>query len=87
MEAWENEMLCHQAHLDWTKDGDRNSKFYHAIIKEQRQRQITQLTRADEVTWMVTEFFFFFELFSASPHHMDIALFPNIKTHISVLED
>lgn len=25
---------------------------------EQRQRQITQLTRADEVTWMVTEFFF-----------------------------
>lgn len=38
VEKWESEMLCQQACMDWMKDGDRNSKFFHAVIKERRKK-------------------------------------------------
>lgn len=43
IEAWDNERLCTQARLDWTKYWDRNSRFCHAVIKERRQKQLIQI--------------------------------------------
>lgn len=34
VEAWECEMLCNKARLDWNTNGDRNTKFFHVFIKE-----------------------------------------------------
>lgn len=34
VQNWENQLLCQKARMAWTKDGDRNTRFYHAMIKE-----------------------------------------------------
>lgn len=36
-------MLCHQAQMEWLKDGDRNSKFFHAVIRDKRKKQHIQI--------------------------------------------
>lgn len=43
VEACEIERLRNQAIMDWMKDGDKNSKFFHAVIKEKRRRNITKI--------------------------------------------
>lgn len=48
VERWENELLRHQAKMDWTKNGDLNSKFFHAVIKEKKKGYLTQITRGDD---------------------------------------
>lgn len=48
VENWETERLSSQARLTWMRDGDKNSKFYHAVIKERRRRNITQISRPDD---------------------------------------
>lgn len=93
VETWENELLCHQARMEWTKDGDRNSKFYHAVIKERRKRQIIQLTspngelttEPNEIGAMAKEFLS--DLFAASPYYMDNQLFASVQPSISQAED
>lgn len=47
VENWENELLCHIARMEWTKNGDCNSKFYHSVIKERRKCQKIQLAHVD----------------------------------------
>lgn len=37
VEAWEHELLCHKARMDWTKDGDRKSAFYHTVIRDKKK--------------------------------------------------
>lgn len=55
-------MLCQQAQMDWMKDGDRNTKFFHAISKEPEWRN----------------FHFFVDLFSASPYHIEERFFDSL---------
>lgn len=43
-EAWENERLCYQARLE---EETKILKFFHAVIKECRQPQLTQLAFTD----------------------------------------
>lgn len=50
VETWENEMLCSKARLTWVKDGDRNSKYFHAIIRDRRKRQLIHLELANGET-------------------------------------
>lgn len=93
IEAWENEMLCNKARLDWARDGDRNSKYFHAVIRERRKRKLTQLTLANgdittspsEIGRLAVEFFS--DLFTASPYHLDEELFANIQPRVSPAED
>lgn len=76
MEAWENELLFHKARMDWTKDGDRNSAFYHAVIKEKKKCQLDQIIREDEfVTADASEIVvlaqdYFSALFTTLPYHL-----------------
>lgn len=81
-------MLCHQARMDWLNDGDQNSKFFHAVIKEKRKRQITQIslptgeitTSAAEIGTMAQDFFA--DLFAATPYHLEASLFDSIEATI-----
>lgn len=89
VEAWENEMLCSKARLNWAKDGDRNTKYFHALIQERRKKQVIQLKLANgEITTEPSEIGtqavqFFSDLFSASPYHLEEGLFQNIQSSIS----
>lgn len=81
VEKWDTDMLCHQAQMDWLKDGDRNSKFFHAVIKDKRKKQHIQIelpngdvtTSAADIAARVQDFLV--DLFSASPYHMEASLF------------
>lgn len=88
VEAWENELLCHKARMKWTKDGDRNSAFYHAVIREKTKRQLIQITREHEsVSTVAPEIGllahdYFSNLFTASSYHLDQGLFEGIQPAI-----
>lgn len=93
VETWENDLLCQKARMDWTKHGDRNTKFYHAFIKERQKRQLTQINMDNgEVTAsastmgaLATEFFS--NTFPASLYHLDRGLFEGVQPAISFFED
>lgn len=93
VESWERELLCRKARLDWVKDGDRNSKYYHAVIRNRRKRQLTQITLdSGEVTStpaiignLAMEYFA--SLFSATPYHLEGSLFEGIEPIISDADD
>lgn len=93
VKAWERELLCHKGRMDWAKDGDRNSAFYHAVIRDRQKRHKIQLAREDEST--ATDALeignlaqaFFSELFTASPYHLDQTLFDGIHPGISDLDN
>lgn len=56
VESWENEMLCNKVRFDCTKEGDRNYKFYHAVIREPRKKQMIQFTSSNgDTTTSATE--------------------------------
>lgn len=44
-ESWEAEFLCQKARIEWSKDGDRNTKLYHATIKDRRRKHQIQLQK------------------------------------------
>lgn len=85
VEKWETDLICHQARMNWLKDGDRNSIFFHAVIKEKQKRQTLQIalpngditTTAADIGAIAQEYFA--ELFSASPYHMEASLFNSIE--------
>lgn len=93
VEKWESEMLCQQARMDWMKDGDRNSKLFHAVIKERRKKRIIQIqqpngeisTSPSEIGELAQDFFS--DLFSASPYHMEAKLFDGIPSYVSDWEN
>lgn len=88
VEEWENELPCHKARMNWTKEGNGNYAFYHAVIREKKKRQLIQITREDEsVTTHVAEIGllaqdYFSNLFTASPYHLDQGVF-DIQAAIS----
>lgn len=75
--------------MAWMKKVDRNSKFFHAVIKEKRMRQVTQISKDSgditsdpyEVGAMASEYYS--DLFSASPYHLDNDLFEEIQPVVS----
>lgn len=44
---WESDLLMQKARMKWMDEGDRNSKFFHAAIKERRKRKTINLKLAD----------------------------------------
>lgn len=93
VEKWESEMLCQQARMNWIKEGDRNSKFFHAVIKERRKKQVIQIVRPDGDTPSSASEIgarahdFFADLFSVSPYHMEERLFDSISATVNDVEN
>lgn len=93
MGTWENESFCQQARLDWAKDGGHNTKFYQAVIKEERRKQVIQMPKSDgllatnatEIRQIVEAYFS--NLFQPSPYHMEESLFNHIQPSISMVEN
>lgn len=89
VEACEHELLCHKACMNWIKDGDKNSAFYHAVIKDKKKRQMIQIARDDdslttnemEIGALAQDFFL--DLFTASTYHLDQDLFEGILPGLS----
>lgn len=71
----------------------RNSKYFHAIIRDRRKKQVTQLALdTGEKTTDQTDIGrkavdYFMELFSAPPYHLDTELFDHTTPCISEAED
>lgn len=80
VEAWENELLCSKVRLNWAP----NSKFFHAIIRDRRNRHMIQPELDNgEVTTAPSKIgrnavSYFSDLFTASPYHLDANLFDTI---------
>lgn len=79
--------------MAWTKDGDRNTKFYHAVIKERRKKQIMQIAldngevtnSAQIIVGLATDFFS--NIFAASIYQLENNLFEGVQPVISHQED
>lgn len=88
VEAWENERLCYRM-----KEGDKNTKFFHMMIRERHQKQTIQIRLQDGTTTRDAKEIgelaelYFSKLFSASPYFLDEGLFSNITPIISDLEN
>lgn len=86
---WENELLCHPARMNWAKEGDRNSKFYHAVIKDKKKHQLIQIIRENEiVTTDSLEIgdlaqYHFSTLFMASSYYLNPKHFEDIQPRIT----
>lgn len=89
LEKWETKMLCNQACINWTEFGDRNSKFFHALIKERRKNKTIELARSDGTLISNAAEIgneaqtFFADFFSASPYHLDETLFDRIQRSVT----
>lgn len=92
-ESWENERLCTQARLDWAQHGYTNSKFFHAVSKERRHRQLIQIRQEDgQVTTNSKDIGklaeqFYGDLFSPTPYHIEEDLFHHITESVTDQEN
>lgn len=93
LEAWENERLCSQQRMDWMKDGDKNSSFFHMVIKEKRRQNVTQIALSDGESTADAKIIgehaeqFFRELFSSGEYYMEDTLFGVIQPAILQAEN
>lgn len=44
---WESDLLYQKTREKWLTEGDRNTKFFHAIIKDKRRRNTIKFMRSD----------------------------------------
>lgn len=71
------------------KDGDKNSNFFHTVIKERRRRNTIQLTLADGSSTSNARYIgevagqFFQNLYQSSAYHLDEDLFSVIDPWIT----
>lgn len=88
---WESDLLFQKMREKCLMEGDRNIKFFHAIIKDRRRRNTIQLTKPDGTVvkdnneLLQGAVLHFQEIFSASPYCMDEELFGGYP--ISVADD
>lgn len=87
--SWESEMVYQKTRAEWLKVGDRNTIFFHFVIRERRWKNMISLQETNGEVIQDTEAIcdlaahFFGELFSASPFIMHEELFDHYPTKIS----
>lgn len=87
--AWDAELRFQKTRAKWLQDGDRNTKFFHAVIRERRRlNTITihdtngEITR-DPKAISQQAALFFEALFKASPFIMHEELFENYPSLVT----
>ncbi|KAL3617571.1 hypothetical protein CASFOL_037892 [Castilleja foliolosa] len=86
---WEADLLKQKSRINWLQDGDRNTKFFHAVIKDRRKRNLISIkddngcdiTDHQAVGEKAAEFYK--SLFTATDYYMDVSLFENIPNLIN----
>lgn len=86
---WENDILYQKTREKCLTEGDRNLKFFHALIKAQRRHNLIKITKANgrvvtdskELTEGAVNHFQ--QLFTASPYVMHDDLFEEYPTSVT----
>ncbi|XP_012845938.1 PREDICTED: uncharacterized protein LOC105965938 [Erythranthe guttata] len=86
---WENALLATKARVKWLEEGDRNTKYFHARIKERKKRnQIT--LKLDDGSFTsdcqligAKALAYFDDLFHATPYHLDQDLFSHVEAKVT----
>lgn len=88
--TWEADILYQQTKEKWVQEGDRNTKFFHAMSKQRRRRNMIKLTQGDGT--IVTDnaalmngamTIFFPNIFSASPYCLHEEIFEGYPTNVT----
>lgn len=87
--TWESEMFFQKTRSRWLQEGDRNTKFFHAMIRERRRKNSLTLQQPDgtiinnpnQISDMAAEYFS--RLFTASPYVMHSDLFEGYPATVS----
>lgn len=78
---WETDILYQKNREKWVTEGDRNTKFFHALIKERRRRNTIKITNPDGSVLTDSQQILagavchFQSLFTASPFQLQEELF------------
>lgn len=86
---WDSYLLYQKTREKWVTEGDRNIKFFHALIKDRRRRNTIKLTKAngeviaDNKELLEGAVNYFQAIFSSSPFWMKEELFDGYQSCIS----
>lgn len=87
--CWESDLLFQKTRAKWLQDGDRNTAFFHAVIRQRRCRNAIQLqdtngvivTHPQEVCSLAAPFYA--QLFSATPYFIKEELFEQFHSDVT----
>lgn len=86
---WESELYYQKTRAKWLQDGDYNSKFFLAVIRERRRRNKIALRGPDGATVSHPQEIYqlaasyFPQLFSASPYSIHEELFEHLPVKVT----
>ncbi|KAL3627832.1 hypothetical protein CASFOL_028247 [Castilleja foliolosa] len=86
---WEAQLLKQKSRIKWLQDGDNNTSFFHAVIKDRRNHNLISIFDMQGVVTndhkIVGEMAvdYFKDLFTATPYHLEQKLFEDIPKKVS----
>lgn len=87
--AWETEILYQKTRAKWIQEGDRNTKFFHALVRDRRSKNIISLHQPngeiinEPVQICDIAAGYYERLFEASPYRIHEDLFHNYQAKVT----